>query len=347
MHIKLPYAFQVTGKVPGTRKMDRVIACDWLTVNVATAGNLDAPVCLSWTREAAYNFFEDHALGTEGRVDIRTFDGNFYRPLTQVNDSFKAADVAGRVLIDYQPHSDKAEELPAAQIAFVHFPERYARPEFAGETFTNEQDIVEALTKKAESLLFVDGTVWERCPEPVLVIEEDFHRHHTIFISPAFPDKYQPGSREEYFTFAIDELEEAVAFSRNRPQAEYIDITISAAIDASTPELLSRHHVEDDVLRHAEKILKRGGYIELNQASPEYIRTWTAFSASLAAAKLTPEETEIQLLIDDWTKFADENNLLNGAPEYDYDRGIAYSLQARFADRTMEPEAIFSARPKR
>ena len=34
MHIKLPYAFQTTGKVPGTRRMDRVIASDWLTLNI-------------------------------------------------------------------------------------------------------------------------------------------------------------------------------------------------------------------------------------------------------------------------------------------------------------------------
>lgn len=349
MHIKLPYAFQTTGKVPGTRKMDRVVACDWLTVNVASVGHLDAPICVSWTREAAYNFFEDHAVGGEGRVDIRMFDGNFYRPLTEVNDSFKAEDVAGRVLIDYQPHSDKPEEFAAAQIAFNHFPERYARHEFDGETFSNEQDIVEALTERAEGLLLVGGTVWERCPEPILVVEEDFVRHNSIYISPAFPDKYKAASREEYFTFAINELEEAVAFAQNRPQppGEEIDVTVCAAIDARVPEMLSRTQLADDVIRHAEKVLREGGYTQLNQTTPAYTRAWIAFSEALAAAKLTPEDTEIQLLIDDWTKFADENNALNGAPEHDYARGIAYSLQARFADRTMEPEAIFSARPKR
>jgi hypothetical protein len=348
MHIKLPYAFQTTGKVPGTRKMDRVIACDWLTVNVASVGHLDAPICLSWTRAAAYNFFEDYALGDEGRVDVRTFDGNFYRPLTETDDSLKAANVARSVLIDYQPHSDKPEELQAAQIAFIHFPERYARPELAGETFSNEQDVVEVLTKRAEGLLLVDDTVWERCPEPMLVMEEDFVRHDSIYISPAFRDKYKPGRRDEYFTFAIDELDEAVAFAQSRPQpfGEQFQITVCAAIDARTPELLSRHHLANDVVRHAERILYEGGHVELNRASPDYMRTWLAFSEAVAAAKLTPEDTEIQLLIDGWTKFADENNLLNGAPEFDYSRSIAYDLQARFADRTMEPEAIFRSAPK-
>lgn len=347
MHIKLPYAFQTTGKVPGTRKMDRVVACDWLTVNVAAVGNLDAPVCLSWTREAAYNFFEDHALGQEGRVDIRTFDGNFYRPLTEPGGLFKTTDANGRVLIDYTPHSDKPEELAAAQIAFLHFPERYSRPQFDGETFSNEQDIVEALTKRAEGLLFVDGTVWERCPEPMLVAEEDFVRHNSIYISPAFPDKYKCGNREEYFTFAIDELEEALTFAQNRtPLPEDLDITVCAQVDAKAPEMLSRIHLASDVLRHAEKMLREGGNIELNQAFPSYIRRWSAFSDALGFAKLTPEDVHIDILLEAWVDFAEENRAMDGAAAGEYKRGIAHSLQARFADRTMEPDAIFSATPK-
>ncbi|MDW9478866.1 hypothetical protein GOB57_09230 [Sinorhizobium meliloti] len=349
MHIKLPYVFQITGKVPGTRRMDRVIAGDFLEVNVATASHLDAPICVSWTRVDAYNFFEDFALGQEGRVDIRMFDGEYYRPLTNVgNTALQASDIAGRVLIDYQPHSQKWEELAAAQAVLAVFPERYARPAFVGETLSNEQEIVEAISERADGLLLVDGTVWERCPEPMLVVEEDFARHNSIYISPAFPDKYKPGTREEYFTFAVDELDAALTFARSRPQppGEYIDITVCASIDARVPEMLSRHHVADDVVRHAARIIREGGYIELNQASPDYVRVWMECSEALAAAKLTPEDTEIHLLIDAWVAFADERHRLNGSPEFDYARGIAYSLQERYTDRTMDPEAIFRAAPK-
>ncbi|MCZ7861769.1 hypothetical protein O9X98_10295 [Agrobacterium salinitolerans] len=350
MHIKLPYAFQITGKVPGTRRMDRVIASDWLTVNVASVGYLDAPICLSWTREAAYNFFENHAVGPEGRVDIRTFDGNFYRPLTQVGDSLKADDLAGTVLIDYRMHSDdKAEELSVAQKVLSHFPENRGRPDFVGETFSNEQDIVDALTKRAEGLLFVDGTVWERCLEPVLVLEEDFVRHNTIYISPAFTDKYKCGSREEYFTFAIDELDEAVAFAQNRTSMpEDLDITVCAQIEVRAPEMLSRGHLANDVLRHAEKSLRESGKVDLNRAfdgSSGYMRRWLAAFDALAFAKITPEDAHVEILLETWVDFAEESRSL-AAEGADYKRGIAHSLQSRFADRTMEPEAIFGVGPK-
>jgi hypothetical protein len=347
MHLKLPYAFQVTGKVPGTRKMDRVIVCDWLSVNVDSASFLDAPMCLSWTRRHDYNFFEDHAVGVEGRVDVRTFNGKFHRPLTDLGTPLQATGVAGRVLIDYGPHSDKPEELAAAQAAFPFFPGRYPRPSFVGETLSNEQDIAQALTEKAEGLLFLDGTVWERCPEPVLIVEEDFVRDHSIFISPGFLDKYAPG-RSRYFTFAMDELDDALAFANGLtpPTNEQVAITVSAEIHTAVPEMLSRYHLADDAVRHASEMQRSGGAVELNRSSPDYIRAWMEFSEAVAAARLTQDDAEIQLLIDAWVAFAEEKHESDGAPDHDYGLGIAQSMQARFADRTMEPGAIFNAQPK-
>jgi hypothetical protein len=148
MHIKLPYAFQVTGKVPGTRKMDRVIAADWLSINVASASFLDAPVCVSWSRRHDYNFFDYHAVGEEGRVDIRTFNGNFYRPLTGVGALMEVDDITERLLIDYDPHTDNPEKLIAAQVSFACNKGGYPRPSFEGETRSNEQDIAQALTER-------------------------------------------------------------------------------------------------------------------------------------------------------------------------------------------------------
>jgi hypothetical protein len=348
MHIKLPYAFQVSGRAAGSRKMDRVVAADWLSVAVASTGLLDAPVCLSWTRRHAYNFFEDHVIGDEGRVDIRTFNGDFYRPLTNAGTPLDAAEVGERVLIDYQAHSDKPHELAAAQLALPHFPGRYPRPVFAGETYSNEQDIVQALTEKAEGLLVLDGTVWERCKEPVLIAEEDFVRNPSIHISPGFPDKYSPG-RSQYFTFAMDELDDAVAFANGRtpPPGEEVAITVSADIHTVVSEMLSRYHLADDAVRHASETQRSGGAVELNRVSTDYTRAWTELSEALTAARLTQDDTEIQLLIDAWIAFAEENHESNGAPAHDDGLGIAQSMQSRFWDRTMEPGAIFEARPKR
>ncbi|MCS4089713.1 hypothetical protein [Rhizobium sp. BK176] len=347
MHIKLPYAFQVTGKVPGSRRMDRVIAADWLSVNVATASFLDAPVCISWTRRHDFNFFEDHAVGEEGRVDIRTFNGNFYRPLTGMGTPMRAEDIVDRILIDYEPHSDKPEQLVLTQVSFAINKGGYPRPSFVGETLSNEQDIAQALTEKAEGLLFLDGTVWERCPEPVLIAEEDFVRDPTIFISPGFLDKYTSG-RSRYFTFAIDESEEALAFAEGRtaPAGEEIAIHVSAEITTVVSELLSRYHVADDAVRHATEALRSGGAVELNRASPDYIRSWMNFQEALASATLTQDDREIQLLVDAWVEFAEENHESNGAPAYDLGLTIAQAMQTRFADRTMEPGTIFQNRPK-
>ncbi|MBY3151083.1 hypothetical protein HFO56_01490 [Rhizobium laguerreae] len=330
--------------------MDRVVVADLLPINVASAGLLDAPVRISWTRshDHAYNFFEDYAIGDDGRVDVRTFNGNFYRPLTNAGTPLDVASATERVLIDYQPHSDKPQELAAAQVVATQFPGRYPRPTFAGETLSNEQDIVQALTERVEGLLVLDGTVWERCPEPVLVIEEDFFRNPSIFISPGFLDKYSPG-RDKYFTFAMDELDQALAFAngRTQTQGEEVEIRVSAEIHVAVPEVLSRYQLADDAVRHASEMQRSGGAVELNRASPDYIRAWMEFSDSVATAHLTQDDAEIQLLIDAWVAFAEEKHESDGAPDYDYGLGIAQSMQARFADRTMEPGAIFNAQPKR
>jgi hypothetical protein len=348
MNIKLPYAFQISGKVPGSRKIDRVIAADWLSVNIASADLLDAPVIMSWVKTSQYNFFEDHSLGEEGRVDIRVFQDGFYRPIANAGEPLGVEAVATRVLIDYEPHSDKPQALANAQVDYTDIPNRYPRPSYVGETFSNEQDIVQALTERAEGLLILDGTLWERCKEPMLVLEEDFRSDPTIFISPAFLDKYEPG-RSKYFTFAMDELDGAVTFAQNRPQppGENVEITVSADIRTVVPELLSRYHLADDAVRHASEMVKSGGATELNRASPDYTRAWMEFSEALAKARLTQDDTEIQLLIDAWIDFAEQNNESNGAPDYDYEQSIAHSMQARFSDRTMEPEAIFAVTPKR
>jgi hypothetical protein len=347
MHLKLPYAFQVTGKVPGTRKMDRVVVCDWLSVNVNSASLLDAPVCLSWTSRHDYNFFEDHAVGVEGRVDIRTFNGKFYRPLTDLGTPLQATGIAARVLIEYGHHSDKPEELAAAQAEFPFFQGRYPRPAFVGETFSNEHDIAQALADKVEGLLFLDGTTWELCPEPVLIAEEDFVRNPSIFISPGFVDKYSPG-RSRYFTFAMDEVDDALAFANGRiaPAGDEVAIHVAAEITTVVPEILTRYHLADDAVRHASEALLSGGAVKLNSASSDYIRAWMDFKDTVATAQLTQDDREIQLLIDAWVEFAEENHESNGAPAYDLDLNIARSIQSRFADRTMEPGAIFGNRPK-
>lgn len=348
MHVKFPYAFQVTGKVPGSRKMDRVIAADWISVNVASASLLDAPVCISWTRRHDYNFFDSNAVGDEGRVDIRTFNGNFYRPVTNAGTPMQAEGVTERIWIDYEPHSDKPELLGAAQVSFAYNKGGYPRPSFVGETLSNEQDIATALTEKAEGLLFLDGTVWERCPEPVLIAEEDFVRDPSIFISPGFVDTYSPG-RSRYFTFAMDEADDALAFANGRtaPGGQQIAIHASAEITTVVPEVLTRYQLADDAVRLAREALRSGGAVELNRASPDYIRAWMEFSDMLASATLTQDDREIQLLIDAWLEFAEENHESNGAPAYDLGLTIAQSMQTRFADRTMEPGAIFDAQPKR
>lgn len=347
MHIKLPYAFHVTGYVPGTRKMDRVIAADWCNLNVATAGHLDAPVCMSWKEIGGYKLSEAYGVGDDGQVNIRSFGGHFFRQLTDFGKPLHVENIEGRVLHDYSSKQD-AEKLMAAQITFAEGVKSYPRPTFKGETFTDEQDIVEVLTTKAEELLVIDGEVWERCPEPVLIVQEDMVRHHEVVVTAAFSDKYASGAREKHYTFAMDELPSAMSFIEARRRDTGLDLPaeVAAEIVVFTPELLSRTHLADDVIRHSVKFVNNAGRFTLNQAGPDYSRNWLAFSEATTRASVTPDETNIQLLLDAWVEFANEEPMDAGNEQDAYCRSMAPSLYERFSERAFEPEALFNAKPK-
>jgi hypothetical protein len=146
----------------------------------------------------------------------------------------------------------------------------------------------------------------------------------------------------------MDEMDDALAFAQGRtaPAGEPIAVHVSAEIETVVPEMLSRYQCADDAVRHAREALRSGGAVELNSASPDYIRSWWEFQDTVSVATLTQDDREIQLLIDAWVDFAEKSHESNGSPAYDLGLTTARSMQTRFSDRTMEPDALFRDRPK-
>ena len=362
MFVKLPYAFHVTGRKAKSRKMDRVIACDTRQLRLAETDAASAPVCVAWDETHPYNFFAQHAVGETGsrRVEVRYFGDRFYRPVTEPDGRHVEAGVLGaRILVDYSPLGDLPHNMEAAQQAFSRGEPGYGRPDFEGETYGDEAEVVKALEDRAASLLVIDGLVWERCPEPVLIAEEEYRRETDFTVSPGFLDTHERSSQGIFVTFALDETDEAVEFLRGYQQAMGVDaeIRVSARVDAGiSRELLGRSHVGDDAIRLAALSLRIGGGNTLNSVPSSYSRRWVALDKALEAARLTPDETNIQLLLEAWDGFTAEQErcfregLMVAAQARQPETvlrllHLSRSLPGRFNDSLLDSNAIFRGAP--
>jgi hypothetical protein len=302
MQIRLPYAFHVTGKIG--RKMERIIIGDFKTFVLPEMPGDTAPVCVSAEREHRYSFVEDNTVG--GRMDVRYFDGGFYRAKSDDGIPVLAENLARRALIDYSEFegeaSSKAVSLLTEQVLMNESGRAKPRPNFQGETYSDEGDILEKLEAEVAKLIVIDGTVWEKCPEPVLVVEQDLGRHRGIFIGPAFPDTYLPDRKGTFAVFDIDQSDEALAFARRRAElvGGDVDISVTATVSVLAPEVLARGHATADILRHVGEFVQETGRVQLNNASGEYARSWRVLSETLLEARNDPTDEGMERLFEAW-----------------------------------------------
>lgn len=337
MMVSLPFAYQITGRLPKSRRMDREIAVEVLAFPLREVSGADAPVAVEWTRTAEYNHFGKHAVGPEGRVEVRVFEDKFYRPVVRDGRKVGAPDVETLVLVDYAALSSDPMKLIDAQRAAIRVPGTYPVPAFEGETFSNRQEVLEALEVSAASVLIVDGSVWQECREPVLVLEEGF-------LSPGFEGDYSFRRIEEYFTFAMDETERAVSFGREFFGGE--DVVTCGDVTVWMPEAISRSGVVEDVLRLSGKTLRKAGRVTLNDTDLRFVTGWAALAGAYEAARLTPEDSEVEALLDAWASFCAITQRPEGCHLDDRDVALSVAMQDRYGDREMSPDALFTEYPR-
>nr|WP_250807853.1 hypothetical protein [Neorhizobium tomejilense] len=284
--------------------MDRVVAGDFKSFEVPVANVADAPVCIAFERLERYNFFDDHAV--RNRADIRYFDGAFYRARTDDGRPVAIESLPKRILVDY---SEFGSGLGSEQVLMEESGRAKQRPTFQGDTLTDEDEILEALDNLVGKLLVIDGAVWEKCSEPVLVVEEDISRKCS-YVSPGFTDTYQPDKRSSHYIFDIDQIAEAVRFAERRSAhvGEEIEVRVAADVSVFAPELLGRGQAFSDILRHAHGFLAETGKITHNEASAAYSRTWHAFHDAFVAARHEIAEDGIETLLDAWNDMVEEHS---------------------------------------
>lgn len=321
--------------------MDREIAGDWKSFDIPEVSSDEAPICMSFERKSGYDFIQAYCI--DNRADIRFMDGKFYRPKVEADGtSFRADGLAGTILIDYTSFGDG---LRSKQILMSEGVARLPRPTFKGETWSDESDIVEALDKMADGLLLVDGTVWESCPEPVLLVEEELGRHDYIAVSPAFLDTYRPDNKSKYYVFDIDQSEEAFNFCESRKVHTGLNIQINVAtkIDVYSPELITRGHMVDDITRHAKVFVEETGRPSLNSVTPQYSRAWSEFATAQREANYSKADVDIERLLEAWIELAGirEASYLptlgeaDRSSKDDYCRNMALSMMERFENRAV------------
>lgn len=342
MRVNLPYVFHLTGNRT-RRNMDRVIVGDRKAFDIPEVSSDQAPVCISFDRLMDYNLFEKNGSGPH--LDVRNSGGRFYRPLLSPLDGNHVVpdDLSRHALVDYgKLHAD---DLAVAHTAFAAGGS-YPRPDFIGETYSDESDISAMLEENANGLLIVDGTVWEACPEPVLIVEEIIGRYCGHYISPAFLDTYDPESKVKYFVFGLDQLEAARTFCERRREHTGIDIetNVCAEVTVLAPELISGDHLADDLLRHAELFLKQAGAVVLNDVSSAYARAHADFHDAATISRLTPEDYNLETLVDSWVSLAEIRAEID--PGGDHGLPLAKSMQDRLGDFPVNVKQIMQKGPR-
>jgi len=349
MKVNLPYVFSLTGKLPGTRGMSHFIVGDHKEFEIGEIASADAPVCFSWS-DAPGGHCGAYSVGNESTVEVRHAEGNFYRMLT-IGAGFpdtqrRVTDLVRHPPIDY---ADNDERLKKAYMPFVLGHASCPRPSLTGDVISSEDEILARYLYKVENLVIIDGALWEKCPAPVLILEETVKTQPYWSINPAFPDRYKDGSQTTHFKFAIDETEMAVAFAHVRAVDCGIpeDLDGVGSVEVATPELVAHPYLADDIVNQANRFLHKVGNMTLIKASFEYAETFIEFRKAAEMAELTPEDDNVQILLDAWTAFASvrlaEINALEDSQQNtrtptdrDFCSNIANSLYTRFSERTLD-----------
>jgi hypothetical protein len=312
MQLRFPFLF--TALDTGWRK---VVVGDWAVAEIAERSPEEAPVLFSWDTVSA--------LDTPYTVEVRQHDGKLYRPRTSVLDrdyapavdDVSALDVGN--LLTVKPlrasyHSDTmglpAHVLQTINASFDPYDviSRAAdkeKPE--GIDDGDRADVLRGHLEAACELISINGTIWEPCGEPRLRV---CMRETPAVVSVVFSsDKAFWLDEVCYVTFdqaaALQGLLEALA-SAEVPHAQRTwtaDEVVVPVVRIHDEDAFTALDPVDHIVARVNATLATVDAGRLSFRSSAFARAWFDLRDAKEAADLTPEDTELHLMLDAWGRF--------------------------------------------
>lgn len=327
MRSQVPLTYLVAGRRKGSREMERVLCSDWHEVGIAEADPRDVQPVASWTEIPGGDQYDGDGFFENGdRVDVCLVNDQHYR--RRRDEGRSPPNVA-----DLRVAPLTVRGMPESRLLDSWVPTG-TEPYFRSVVLNNRDRAIKALDQKAETLLSVDGEIWERCPEPCLVVEED-ERYQVITISPGFPA--EGTGRCLLFHFNLDEFEEARVFALGRIatlgwEADALRVFVNLS---GTERIPARDHLRHDIRSYAAGFLEETGQVTLNRCGAGFARAWGALANAVEELRTDERDASVDNVISCWSDLIEAEDALGNRTEDRPrgDRGRLEALESRWQRR--------------
>jgi hypothetical protein len=313
---------------------------------------VDIPVTTSSDAPVVATVADTDGSGSNNCV-FRHFNGGFFRSTNDVLtiDDIVSGKIASRHLGYLGQRPSRADELIGQWNAALGVK---AGVVIGGENVRDwGRDSIEEFKTTVENsvrgFLAIDGTIWQRCPEPRLAVETTYSNPRpSVVVTPIDDERRwnnasaKPRSPYEatYFHnplwqsfFRLDDLEKAEDWLRSRG----VVFTTPFAIDVADASVFKFDRAEDIVHRIAAAFLK-GVVPELISQSDRFVDAWKSVRRQASAILDDEAQQAIVSLVSEVAEYIDfeplRKNLVAATEDWAIDAALARPLSPRVGGST-------------
>lgn len=314
MIVDIKSVYYASVRMPGKSRAEGTFVEGNYRIAIREIPDDEAPVVARWTTDPQEG---------DGKTLLRQAGGRFY---TQAGvDGFTARDLL--VSGDWTA-SDFLLALRDVDTG------RYARGEGAigVVTASEEAAMVEAMTVRAEQLLWIDGAAWQPTVEPVIRLSD----RRMTWVKCAFPVGDVGFDTDETFTFRLDELDRAIAFGLARAAAAGREKDVRLEADVEILDGFASGYgdqlLRKDILAKAYRLIAREDTKRMHTPR-DVVNAWADFRDAWVLADRSPRNGTFDLLLSTWKTFLElrDRDHEQGPAMTDMDLTLA-PLAARWDD---------------
>jgi hypothetical protein len=293
--IQIPLVYQAQAKYGKERNFRTVYYGEWVPFPVKELGSDDAPVFARWDYMGGWPDERE----VKGREIVRVFEGAFYRPYRGHAKRLTTPHMDTDALSQWNEHSNPLYELAAAGGDQYDGDRAKALKEFvsgdgnnlalsdAREIANDTRDKeITRLHELGDTIILIDGKIWERCPEPVLSLD---YQHSSLNSSVHVGVLFGGSSTGKVELFRLDDRDGLIDFLRiarnlDDPRRSGTIVDDVANIEILIPEALNAEPERQSLLRTCE--------IAINESASDVLRrgrdatnAWHDLDAIVKSAK--------------------------------------------------------------
>ena len=271
---------------------------EWFDVEVQEVNDLEAPVIIEWRahmHDRAYSAINDI-------VQLRYYDGHFYEAQVVSAAYEPNQHLTLEELIDKtaQGHYHNNPLLTSSDYSgdLVNSPDDYSAIKADEYRFVYSDErskIIKELEVRASETIIVDGLIWTKTNEPVLLVKPITSFHSKCDFEVKIEQSAHLDNNNMKDAFRLDRLEDAIAYGKDAFGATEFSVEHDPQILRS--EVLSYDDDKPALLNTLQFYIK-GTENEVINESRDHVIAWYDMRTAIRALTLTSTDQEFEAVVN-------------------------------------------------